>query len=368
MAVQFTTGSATNGTLTGSYYDYDPMWYTGNINNKDTVAGAYDLFDSVSGGAVDVKMNALWRVENEGLSNFVYNWEVADMTFDSTGNVGDELAGSTLRLVKKDVWNAGNWDFQGKNAVAGLISDFTAKNAARRDSLTSFSSVSVAGNGRGKSGEGLPVDFVSFTAKKSDRNAVLTWVTAAEINVNAFVIERSIDGKNFEEIGRKNPQGPSTYNFTDLRPVAGTNYYRIKTIDNDGSIGYSPVRSLQFSDAISSMNVFPNPFVSNLGVELNASKAGVAQITIMDVTGRKVLMSVNSNVKNGKNFIQLPQADDLATGSYLLKVEFAGDVVWTKLVNKKNKNFTLKTHMDLVIVPLMVPWLTSIKTMVQNQI
>ena len=332
MAVQFTTGSATNGTLTGSYYDYDPMWYTGNINNKDTVAGAYDLFDSVSGGAVDVKMNALWRVENEGLSNFVYNWEVAGMTFDSTGNVGDELAGSTLRLVKKDVWNAGNWDFQGKNAVAGLISDFTAKNAARRDSLTSFSSVSVAGNGRGKSGEGLPVDFVSFTAKKSDRNAVLTWVTAAEINVNAFVIERSIDGKNFEEIGRKNPQGPSTYNFTDLRPVAGTNYYRIKTIDNDGSIGYSPVRSLQFSDAISSMNVFPNPFVSNLGVELNASKAGVAQITIMDVTGRKVLMSVNSNVKNGKNFIQLPQADDLATGSYLLKVEFAGDVVWTKLV------------------------------------
>jgi hypothetical protein len=65
---------------------------------------------------------------------------------------------------------------------------------------------------------------------------------------------------------------------------------------------------------------------------LNASKAGVAQITIMDVTGRKVLMSVNSNVKNGKNFIQLPQVDDLATGSYLLKVEFAGDVVWTKLV------------------------------------
>jgi hypothetical protein len=332
MAVQFTTGSATNGTLTGSYYDYDPMWYTGNINNKDTVAGAYDLFDSVSGGAVDVKMNALWRVENEGLSNFVYNWEVAGMTFDSTGNVKDELVGSTLRLVKKETWNAGNWEFQGKNAVAGLISDFTAKNAARRDSLTSFSSVSVAGNGRGKSGEGLPVEFVSFTAKKSDRNAVLTWVTAAEINVNAFVIERSIDGKNFEEIGRKNPQGPSTYNFTDLRPVSGTNYYRIKTIDNDGSIGYSPVRSLQFSDAISSMNVFPNPFVSNLGVELNASKAGVAQITIMDVTGRKVLMSVNSNVKNGKNFIQLPQADDLATGSYLLKVEFAGDVVWTKLV------------------------------------
>jgi hypothetical protein len=332
MAVQFTTGSATNGTLTGSYYDYDPMWYTGNINNKDTVAGAYDLFDSVSGGAVDVKMNALWRVENEGLSNFVYNWEVAGMTFDSTGNVGDELAGSTLRLVKKETWNAGNWEFQGKNAVAGLIADFTAKNAARRDSLTSFSSVSVAGNGRGKSGEGLPVEFVSFTAKKSDRNAVLTWVTAAEINVNSFVIERSIDGKNFEEIGRKNPQGPSTYNFTDLRPVSGTNYYRIKTIDNDGSIGYSPVRSLQFTDAISSMNVFPNPFVSNLGVELNASKAGVAQITIMDVTGRKVLMSVNSNVKNGKNFIQLPQADDLATGSYLLKVEFAGDIVWTKLV------------------------------------
>jgi len=332
MAIQFTTGSATDGTLTGSYYDYDPLWYTGNINNKDTVAGAYDLFDSVSGGAVDVKMNALWRVENSGLSNFVYNWEVAGMTFDSTGNVGDELAGSTLRLVKKEVWNTGNWGFQGKNAVAGLISDFTAKNAARRDSLTSFSSVSVAGNGRGKSGEGLPVEFVSFTAKKSDRNAVLTWVTAAEINVNAFVIERSIDGKNFEEIGRKNPQGPSTYNFTDLRPVAGTNYYRIKTIDNDGSIGYSPVRSLQFTDAISSMNVFPNPFVSNLGVELNASKAGVAQITIMDVTGRKVLMSVNSSVKNGKNFIQLPQADDLATGSYLLKVEFAGDVVWTKLV------------------------------------
>lgn len=338
-ALNFTTASSTTGYLTGSYYDYDPTWYNGNIRNKDTVGyGQYNLWDTTGGGHVDVKANALWRCDNSGLTNFVYDWEVGSMIFDSTGFVGDDLSSSpTLRLVKRDSWNTGNWTFQGSNASAGLLSAYTAKNAARRNGLTSFSSVSVAGNGERTTGEGLPVELVSFDAKKVDRTAALTWVTASEKNFARFVIERSANGVNFEEIGTRTAMGgtvKTTYNFTDVHPASGVNYYRLKMVDVDGKVAYSSVRSVTFSDAITSVVLLPNPFVANLGVELNVNKGGMARFTVMDMTGRMVMFSSNQSVKSGKNLIQLNQADDLAAGTYLLRIDFGGETIYTKVIKQ----------------------------------
>src|SRR5690606_41965006 len=48
----------------------------------------------------------------------------------------------------------------------------------------------------------LPVRLVSFNANESEGQNVLGWATAAEENSSYFSIERSSNGKDFQEIDR----------------------------------------------------------------------------------------------------------------------------------------------------------------------
>jgi hypothetical protein len=85
----------------------------------------------------------------------------------------------------------------------------------------------------------LPVDLVSFTASGHDDQVLLKWQTASEANSSFFSIERSSDARQFGEIGRQQAAGQSTairnYQYTDRKPVAGNNYYRLKQVDLDGA-------------------------------------------------------------------------------------------------------------------------------------
>ncbi len=108
----------------------------------------------------------------------------------------------------------------------------------------------------------LPVTWASFEAEKQGQMADLDWVTATELHTDHFVVERSTDGRTFEEIGAVAGAGTSyderAYGFMDTKPARGTNYYRIKQVDTDGNFEYSTIRSLHF-DSSEEIVVFPNP-------------------------------------------------------------------------------------------------------------
>ena len=90
----------------------------------------------------------------------------------------------------------------------------------------------------------LPVTFLSFNAKKlTETAAVLNWKTSQEQNSSYFQVERSNDALHYFNIGRVAASGNSTtaidYYFTDTKPAAGINYYRLKQVDIDGKFEYS---------------------------------------------------------------------------------------------------------------------------------
>lgn len=74
---------------------------------------------------------------------------------------------------------------------------------------------------------------------------MLIWVTTDEVDNKQFVIEKSITGEEFEEIGEVKATGSSdeetTYRFMDLDARKGTSYYRIKQIDFDSDFNYSQI-------------------------------------------------------------------------------------------------------------------------------
>ncbi len=87
----------------------------------------------------------------------------------------------------------------------------------------------------------LPVELLYFSSTLTSNNTVLSeWQTASEINNDRFLIERSIGGELFNEVGNISGKGNSTqpiyYSFEDLSlPDEAILYYRLRQIDYDGT-------------------------------------------------------------------------------------------------------------------------------------
>lgn len=133
-----------------------------------------------------------------------------------------------------------------------------------------------------------PVTLVNFMADKKGKAIMLSWKTASEQNSSEFVIERSEDNRQFEAIGKVWASGNSSsekaYQFTDQLP-AHNNFYRLKTVDKDGSFKLSHVVSLR-ADKLSGIVCFPNPVADRLVVQTEGVEAD--RLEIFDLTGRTV--------------------------------------------------------------------------------
>lgn len=82
----------------------------------------------------------------------------------------------------------------------------------------------------------MPFQLLSFTAELQGENVMLNWFTAKEKNTDYFRVERSIDTRNFEEIGKvaasKNSVQLKAYALLDTHPYVGVSYYRLVMNDN----------------------------------------------------------------------------------------------------------------------------------------
>jgi hypothetical protein len=117
----------------------------------------------------------------------------------------------------------------------------------------------------------------------------LSWKTATEEAGDRFEIERSVDGKNFDKIGAIDAKGsaPSVYGFIDQSPLSGTNYYRLKFMNSDGSIFYSNIASANLSEnKESAISVYPNPMTDKLNIAVSGDVSTATEILLLDGLGR----------------------------------------------------------------------------------
>jgi len=181
--------------------------------------------------------------------------------------------------------------------------------------------------------QSLPVQLVSFTARKSGKDAIAEWKTASEINVARFEIEvakgnQEFQQNHFERIGEVNSQGNSSseqrYAYTDVEDhKAGVRYYRLKIIDRDGGFSYSAVRPVVFDDEIA-WQVYPNPSRGLFNLVYQANPGESANIKLYDVNGKLVQqLNLAANGFVQKHIVDL-QSAKFAAGLYLLEVK-AGD-------------------------------------------
>ena len=110
----------------------------------------------------------------------------------------------------------------------------------------------------------LPVQLVVFSAhRQADKVIAVRWTTASEKNSAYFEIQRSLDGRVFVSVATAMARGtgsqPTTYAFLDRAPPAAACYYRLRQVDTDGTVAFSPVVIVNGSEGTSLLALHPNP-------------------------------------------------------------------------------------------------------------
>jgi hypothetical protein len=245
--------------------------------------------------------------------------------------------GSTAWTVAKAPTIAGGW------VLDGNCDNTSTQAITKRNGMSGFSVFATA-----QSNVPVPITLLNFDAVAKGTNVLATWVTATEINNDYFVVERSTDGINFEQVGTRKGAGNSSntlyYSMTDLEPFAGVSYYRLRQVDFDGQQSESQLVAVNFLDN-NVLTVYPNPANNSdsyLSYEFNAFGDGMVHLEVIDMLG-KVVMAENVNALKGNNVFKGHDGLNISFlphGVYILQVK----PVNNEIIEPMQKRFIKQTR------------------------
>lgn len=241
---------------------------------------------------------------------------------------------------------AGNYELLYRSGTGGNFSTITAtnrylispdqvvfavSNANFSDGYYTIGSVDTASSP-------LPVELIRFEGHREMNRVRLEWETASETNNHYFEVQRSLNGENFQSIGKVPGNGttviPHVYSWNDTKPRQGVNYYRLKQVDYDGAYMFTSLIAVKFDgDSRGSLEVYPNPVQDRLQLKVNNIEYDRYQpvnVTIQTMSGNTLM----------KRSYQTPLDDiDLNTGNlepglYLIKFLTQRDVYTKKFIKQ----------------------------------
>ena len=176
----------------------------------------------------------------------------------------------------------------------------------------------------------LPVKLVSFTGKNTGTANELRWTTLEETAVEAYVLERSIDGGMFQAIANLEARHEPVSEYRCLDAAAGLHgakiQYRLKPVDRDGRFFYSHIVALTADDTAEwSVVVVPNPAKEKVVANVYSRRGGAALIRVTGSAGQTIFVQ-SVNLLPGVNRIVPIHPPTLANGVYVLSVGKEGQV------------------------------------------
>ncbi|MET0463290.1 MAG: CARDB domain-containing protein [Chitinophagaceae bacterium] len=249
--------------------------------------------DSVKTGNV----NRTWLIEESVTGG-------SNVTVELFWYQPDEQPGFAPLTSRVGHYVSGAWDL---GAMDPPSQDSAGRYSRFHNGYNSFSPFIVTSG----TGVALPVELLAFDAVLQGDKTLLKWKTSDEVNSSHFQIQHSINGREFKDVGRistNNTVGIFNYQFVHNEPKTGTNYYRLKMVDIDGSFTYSPVKEVVMNGLIA-LQVYPNPakqMITIRGLQVNGT------LQLMSVDG-KVLKQINT-----MDNMMTMNLDGLPSGMYVI--------------------------------------------------
>ena len=194
--------------------------------------------------------------------------------------------------------------------------------AVSGQTCTGGTALSITGAGA------LPVTLTMLNARVEKEQVIVNWKTASENNNRGFDIQRSADGINWTNIGfvagSNNSTTEKSYVFTDARPLSGTSFYRLRQVDYDGKMQFSPVVSIKIlKQGFYSISGNAGSNIYQLNVEAANQQV---ELTLTDAGGKRLLRKMAGN---GVVIVDISQ---YPAGIYMLQVTKGRETFTEKLV------------------------------------
>jgi hypothetical protein len=160
----------------------------------------------------------------------------------------------------------------------------------------------------------LPVTFHNFSFQKTGNSVDLKWKASNTNGGGQFVIERSLDGKTFQSIGKvsiSNLAGTYSYSFSDQSLSGGKNFYRIRAEETNSSVKYSQIILVDMDD-LKSFAIYPTNATTQLFVKVPKS-TNIAIYNNQGALVRKMQIEASQHI----------DVADLIKGVYQIRFEGA---------------------------------------------
>jgi hypothetical protein len=169
----------------------------------------------------------------------------------------------------------------------------------------------------------IPVNLIYFSGRPLESMNVLNWKTAGEIEHKKFIIERAMNGINFEKIGEVpsqapngNSQLPLEYTYQDQHLLPGKSYYRLQMVDRNNNTAFSNVIAIvRGAEKLAITDVRPNPVNQQLFFRVTGGKANAIQVILRTAQGQPVLQEMQTIQNN--NYLDVSR---IPAGIYFLEV------------------------------------------------
>lgn len=183
----------------------------------------------------------------------------------------------------------------------------------------------------------LPVELSKFEISKSteDYNEII-WETKSEVNLKEFILQKSVNSVDFEEVAKIAPlqnSSEGSYKFVDFWVTSALKfYYRLKIVDHDEKYEYSNVISGSRQTPISTFTLYPNPAKDWLQLVLPLEFIGQKSkaISIFDTSGRLVF---SKDISHRLDQVIPLDIANFEKGNYFIRIQSPAindSLLWTK--------------------------------------
>lgn len=311
--------SATCSALASGNWTANAIWSCGHAptcNDNIVIPPGYtvtitSVIDLTGGGCSNTLITILGQLFMSGNTSRLDLVSTASVVISGTGRLHTDVLNNSQKI------NIGNGGAEWDSNTGDLTGPWK---------ITNNSSVST-----------LPVELINFSANCSMNNVLLTWTTASEKNNAYFIIERSSDAVNWENVAKiKSSENSSVlnnyYHLDRLNKLEDNLYYKLSQIDIDGTLNVFKIINANCKNTLSAdeVVVYPNPAYNELNLLLNAHiNSNNCTINLTDNFGR-VVFEEKRDLIQGLNTLSYPI--DLQSGAYNLIVSSSQLIIPVKKI------------------------------------
>ncbi|MCG8327060.1 MAG: hypothetical protein MI974_05210 [Chitinophagales bacterium] len=297
------------------------------INLENYVLTFYSAdghIDTDIGSNGNIYLNGMIDNEDDGLGAIWF--PIADLRYFGGVVLWNELSGEVIEFIS---YRIGAFP-----AYEGIADDMTSNPIPYpyNETLSTPTNLSIQRTGvglcpgdlvwqgpilasRGNINDGqesiLPITLNYFVGDLKGESVLLNWQTATEINNDYMVVEHSMDARHFEEIGRVYGKGNSEeavdYHLWHDYPQEGTNYYRLRQVDFDGTYAYHGLVAVEYQRGQVELEAYPTVTQGNVTVRLQGVSTPHGSISLVDAFGRVLLQyAVDEETQHGLELYGLP--------------------------------------------------------------